>query len=197
MTGNPAVGKEKRPSLPSKEAKDAKKKKEKKPEKKHAVQMSLRVNLTQKETISFSQSLARANQDLAGEENEKKEVMSSFANKITMLKTNIFDLSKKISNGYEYRGVDVDVFFDYRKGIKIYVRRDTKEVVEEKPMTDHDRQQEFPFKDKKKKEAEKKEEKKVEKKTVDTIDKKKESNKKDEKPAEKKKGKKDGWGNEK
>lgn len=136
--------------------KKAPKKKKGEPEKRRTIQRSLRVDLTEKETLIFSRDLAKVNQDLANEENIKKEVIAEFASKMSMLKSNIFNLSQKISNGYEHRSVDVDVYFDYKKGLKIFIRRDTKKVVAEEAMTDHDRQQEFPLKDKKDKEAEKK-----------------------------------------
>jgi hypothetical protein len=74
-------------------------------------------------------------------------------------------LSRKISNGYEYRTVDVDVLFDYKKGMKYFVRRDTKETIEEEKMTDSDRQQELDFKKAKKKEGKEKKGKKKEEKT--------------------------------
>lgn len=115
-------------------------------EKKRTIQKQLEVKLTEEETLKYSRELAKVNQDLASEEEKKKEIMSDIANKINSFKTNITVLSRKISNGYEYRTVDVDVLFDYKKGMKYFVRRDTKETINEQVMTDEDRQQELDFK---------------------------------------------------
>ncbi len=122
-------------------------------EKKRTIQRELEVKLNDKEILEYSRELAKVNQDLSSEEDKKKEIMSDIANKINMLKTNISLLSRKISNGYEYRTVDVDVFFDYKKGMKYFVRRDTKQTIEELKMTDSDRQQELKLNDKKDKKA--------------------------------------------
>lgn len=130
-------------------------------EKKRTIQKQLEVKLTEEEVLKYSRELARVNQDLASEEDKKKEIISDIANKINSFKTNITVLSRKISNGYEYRTVDVDVLFDYKKGMKYFVRRDTKETIEEGKLTDSDRQQELDFaKAEKEKKAKKKEEKK-------------------------------------
>lgn len=182
------------------EKKVTKKKKEKeKPVKKRTIQQSLRVELTEKEKLAFSRDLAKANQDMAGEEVEKKEVMAQFAGRLSVLKTNIFNLSQKISNGYEYKSVDVDVYFNYKKSLKIFMRRDLKTIIAQETMTDSDRQQEFPFKEKEKRDAAKKKkaDKEAKKKAADAKkgDTGKKEDKKAEKPeVEKPQVKHDGWG---
>lgn len=118
--------------MEKKESKKPKVKKALKVEKKRTIQKSLRVALTEKEILVISRDLAKVNQEVAS------------------LKSNISNLSQKISNGYEYRSIDVDVYFDYKRGIKISKRRDTGEIIEEQTMTDDDRQQEFKLNDKKK-----------------------------------------------
>lgn len=102
---------------------------------------SLRVALTDEETLSRAKDLAKAQQDLEETERSKKEVMDDFKSKVSRHESEISILSRAISNGYEYR--DVPCYWDYNwtDGRKSLVRTDTMETVETEKISDWERQE--------------------------------------------------------
>ena len=101
---------------------------------------SLPVILTQDEIVECAKSLAKTTNELRDCESRKMEVTSQFAADLKKLKATTDSLSIKISNGYEYREVDCEWSFDYKKDTKTLTRIDTGETVRIVQLTLEDRQ---------------------------------------------------------
>lgn len=100
----------------------------------------LPVKLTQDEMVNMSKDLARENQDLGQVEDKKKDVVADFAAQTKKHEANISRLSRMVSTETEYRDVDCVWDFDYKKGNKVLIRTDTKEKIDEREITQDDRQ---------------------------------------------------------
>lgn len=101
---------------------------------------TLPVKLTQDEMVNMSKDLARENQDLGQVEDKKKDVVADFAAQTKKHEANISRLSRMVSTETEYRDVDCVWDFDYKKGNKVLIRTDTKEKIDEREITQDDRQ---------------------------------------------------------
>jgi hypothetical protein len=76
-------------------------------------------------------------------ENKKKEVNADFTAKMNSVKALIEIEGRKISTGVEYRDVECDVIIYPERHVKVIIRPDTQEVVEEKKLTNDDLQYEL------------------------------------------------------
>lgn len=101
----------------------------------------LKCVLTEGETLTYSRELAKKNQDRTDAEQAKKAVMADYKDKIETLTTDINQLARKISNGYEHKPVDCTWHFDWESGKKTLYRNDTGERVDVADITPYERQQ--------------------------------------------------------
>lgn len=100
----------------------------------------LPVKLTEDELKQRGQDLARLHQDLGQKKSELKHVSQDFKTCITDLEGRISNLSRVISNRYEYRETECYWEYDSPPGHKTLIRMDTHEDVERQPLTEQDRQ---------------------------------------------------------
>ncbi len=107
------------------------------------IKKNLPVILTNTELLGISKELAKANQDKAHVESEKKEVNAGFAAKQKMCDAHIESLSLKISTEREYRDVECEMIFDHENRTKTTYRKDTGEQVECEKLTSEDMQEEL------------------------------------------------------
>ena len=96
----------------------------------------LRCDFSEDELKQFSKDLARSTAQLAQAEEEKKSAMAQFAERLTGAKALASSLARRINEGYEMRMVDCEVRLDSpTNGTATVVRKDTGEIVKERPMT--------------------------------------------------------------
>jgi len=105
------------------------------------VKQSLPCKLTEVEIMSYSKNIARSCQDKKQTEDQKKEVVSDFTAKISRIDAEINELSRKISQGYEYREVECYWEYQWDDGVKNLYRKDTLELVKSEPIETWERQE--------------------------------------------------------
>lgn len=109
---------------------------------------SLPVDLTTEEIAQAAKDLATELQELESIQIEKKAVMKEYNSQIDNKNKRIHRLMTHVKNGVEYRSVECDLQFHIDKVQAILVRNDMGEVVEERPMTDEEKQIQIEFEDK-------------------------------------------------
>lgn len=105
----------------------------------------LPVQFTEEEILSFKNALAFHTAELLKAEKEKKNEVKIHNLNIKDCKDSIADLSEKIESGFEEKSVSCRVKFDHAREMVFIIRTDTDEVVEERPMTEEERQLELQF----------------------------------------------------
>ena len=104
----------------------------------------LKVILTEAEERQFGKDIARARQELAATNDQLDEVKAQFKARLEGHEKDMNRLALLLNNGYEYRDVECEVISNYKDGQITVVRTDTGEPVEERAMTDNERQRELP-----------------------------------------------------
>jgi len=99
--------------------------------------------LTDEERRVAANSLAKTLSELEGIEKERKVVNSSFKTKCDGLKRKIAYLGSSVLIGEEQRSIECNRITNYTKGQMVLVRTDTGQVVEERPLSDDEKQMEF------------------------------------------------------
>ena len=100
----------------------------------------LKILFTDAERAEHAQSLARIFPELARIEDEKKAVVSQFKSNIESLQAQANQLSSYVRDGWHYGPVAVKVERDYRNNTFTKTRTDTGEVIQERALTDAERQ---------------------------------------------------------
>jgi hypothetical protein len=91
---------------------------------------SVRHTFSDAEVLELSRSMARTQQELAGVEDEAKEVKKQFEAQLQQKRSEINRLSHLINNGYEYRTCDCELrYHSPEQGMKTLIRLDTGEEV--------------------------------------------------------------------
>lgn len=108
---------------------------------KHTLWKTLSCDLTLDEISKYSQELARITGEQSEIEAEKKEVMSNFAAKLNKCVADGRVLARKIITKKEDRQVECDLDFDYAKGMVYTVRADTGVTIDQRKLTDDERQE--------------------------------------------------------
>jgi len=106
---------------------------------------SLPCALGEKEKAEAADQLAKSLEQAEGLELERKSVAGDFKSRLDALKERIHRLMVNVKNGVEMRSIDCDLSLNYTKLTAILARKDTGEVVEERPMTDEEQQMEMDF----------------------------------------------------
>ena len=112
------------------------------------VERVLPVPFTEEEILSFKSALAFHTAEFLRIEKDKKEETKILNLNIKDCKESIADLSEKIESGFEEKTVPCRVKFDHTRDMVFIIRTDTDEVVEERPMTEEERQTELQFEEK-------------------------------------------------
>jgi len=89
--------------------------------------------------------LGTAIERLEGLEGERKAAAAAFKGTMDGIKQTIHTLSLKVTNSEELRSVDCELRLNHTKLTAILVRTDTQEIVEDRPMTDEERQMALDF----------------------------------------------------
>jgi hypothetical protein len=102
---------------------------------------NLSCDLSEKEIAVYSQELARVTGEQFEIENEKKESMSTFTARLNKCVADRNVLARKVITKKEDRQVECDLDFDYTKGMVYTVRMDTGVTIDQRKLTDDERQQ--------------------------------------------------------
>lgn len=93
----------------------------------------LRYDFTASEVHDFSLELATKNKEFVRIENESKAVASQYGSKLKTIKSEIAELSNKVSDGWELREIECDVAFHKpTQGMKTVTRKDNGRTYTEK-----------------------------------------------------------------
>lgn len=104
-------------------------------EKKEIISKMCKYSFTEDEITKLGRELAQKNKENENTENEKKSVMSNYKAKLDALAAEIAMVSGNIQNGFEFKYMDVEVVYDYKKGIKTFRRVDNQENVGEEKLS--------------------------------------------------------------
>ena len=99
--------------------------------------------LSEKEKAEAADQLATAIQSAESLELERKAAMGDFRSRLEALKERIHNLTRQVKEGVESRSVKCELRLNYTKLTAILIRTDTKETVEERPLTDEEKQMKF------------------------------------------------------
>lgn len=106
---------------------------------------SLPCRLTDEEKLHYGQSAAKLHNDI----NEKEMAVLVYAlsakGEIEEMESEESRQLRCIATGTEWRDVEVDVIYDYATGYVRYIRTDTGEEVDLRPMTQKEQQRRFDF----------------------------------------------------
>lgn len=89
--------------------------------------------------------LAAAIQQLESIEGQKKAADAGFNGQMKSIQQQIHTLSYKVINNEEMRSIVCDLQLNYTKQTATLIRTDTNEVVQERPMTDEEKQMDLDF----------------------------------------------------
>ena len=110
------------------------------------IEMQLRHQFTDKETLELGRKLAEESNLLNQQEDEAKAVAKQLKAKVDSTASRVSEISTKITNGYEYRPTQCVIKYHVPKaGRKSTVRLDTSEVVEDAEMSLAEMQAELPL----------------------------------------------------
>lgn len=109
--------------------------------KKHCIYKSLPCDLTREELATYSEELAKVTARQAEIENEKKEVLSDFTAKLNKCVSDARMFARKITTRKEDREVECNLEFDYKSRNVFTVRTDTFTTIDQRKMTDDERQE--------------------------------------------------------
>jgi hypothetical protein len=105
----------------------------------------LQVPLTQEEQLVAGKKLAEAVRTLVNVQAQAKSAASQFKAKIDEQQAKINGLQCLISDGYELRNIQCLNVMDYTDVIVRVTRNDTGEIVEERKLTEDEKQSSLPF----------------------------------------------------
>jgi hypothetical protein len=99
--------------------------------------------LTDEERRVAANSLAKTLSELEDVEKERKVVNSSFKTKYDGLKRKIAYLGSSVLTGEDQRSIECTRITNYTKGTMVLIRVDTGQVVEERSLSNDEKQMEF------------------------------------------------------
>ena len=96
-----------------------------------------------KEKAEAADQLATVIQSAESLELEKKSVLGDFKSRMDALKERIHNLTMQVKDGVEMKSIKCELRLDYTKLTASLIRMDSGEIVEERPMTEEEKQMEM------------------------------------------------------
>lgn len=100
----------------------------------------LKYDFSKEEVADFAEELSRKIGDLELKEKGKKDVVKNIDAEIAKLEVEISSLATRVKDKYEYRMVDCEILYDYKKKKKEYKRLDTNEKFKSVPLSESELQ---------------------------------------------------------
>lgn len=97
------------------------------------------------EKAEAAEQLATTLQAAESLELERKSVLGEFKSRLNALEERIHKLTLNVKDGVEMRSVECELHLNYTTLTATLIRSDTKDVVEERPMTDEEKQMNLDF----------------------------------------------------
>ena len=104
---------------------------------------TLKYNFSGDEKKELAAQMSEASAKEEDLEVEKREVSADIKARIETTTRTRRDLAKKYRDGYEWRPIECEIDRDFEHGVVRVIRTDTGEEVEERKMTNAERQQEI------------------------------------------------------
>ncbi|HEY5234797.1 MAG TPA: hypothetical protein VIJ14_01355 [Rhabdochlamydiaceae bacterium] len=104
------------------------------------VKITLECKLTEAELKASAKALAESLRKNAALESQLETFKSQIKAQITQEEGTISEHTNRLNSEKEFRLVDCEITFDYQKGIKTTIRKDTGEQIREEKITDEERQ---------------------------------------------------------
>jgi hypothetical protein len=104
------------------------------------MQRECSVPLTPEERAAIASDLADCIEDIGTEQAEQDAEKAEMKQRLAILEARKRNLAQTYRRGVAARQIEVQVQADFREGVARYVRVDTGEVVEQRPLTDAERQ---------------------------------------------------------
>lgn len=98
-----------------------------------------------KEKAEAAEQLATTLQAVESLDLERKSVLGEFKSRMDALTERIHKLTLNVKDGVKMRSVECELHLNYTTLAATLIRTDTKEVVEERPMTDEEKQMDLGF----------------------------------------------------
>jgi len=105
----------------------------------------LKCMLTNDEKLDLSSSLAEAYTGIQELEEQKKSAMSALKAQIDSKTADATRMARLVHDGYEMRHVECETIYDLSLKLATVLRKDTGEVLKERPMTQDELQEELKF----------------------------------------------------
>ena len=105
----------------------------------------LRCVLTDAERIAAGRKLAEKCAELQRTEEERKSVASEYKARLDRMTAERNELADKVTSGEEVRRVACELVLDYDKLTAQCIREDTGEIIEERPLSEAEKQMQLPF----------------------------------------------------
>jgi len=119
------------------------KKKDKTATKTDKIHRRCRVELQDKEKIELGRLMADSQERVAESEANAKSAAAQYKGEIELAKADFGRACSLVRAGYEERQVECERVFDYVKGEARVTRLDTGEVIEQRPLTEDEKQSEM------------------------------------------------------
>ena len=100
----------------------------------------LKCDLTEAEILEFSSELAHKISDINEKEIDKKASAAQYKSEIDILQQTASSLARKVNEKAEYRDVECRATRDYDDNMFTVTRLDTGEIIENRPLRDHEMQ---------------------------------------------------------
>jgi len=110
---------------------------------KKKVTKNLKVDLTRDELMQAGDELANSNLEGARLESDLKGVKAEYKGKLEEVVGRCKKLTTMISTKSEYRDVECEEVKDYKKGRVHVMRLDTRRIIEDRPMSEAEKQMEI------------------------------------------------------
>lgn len=107
--------------------------------------IEVKVDLTIGEKNEAGQELAHKREQYGQIEVEKKARMDSYKDQLSEIESQMSDLTRKVTLGYEYRKFRCVLHFDYIRKVRIYKDHETGITIDERPIQPDDYQMRMPI----------------------------------------------------
>jgi len=87
--------------------------------------------------------LAQCQIELQEADEQRRSILAGVSDKIKRTKLDITRLSRQYRDGYEFREVECNVFYDYEKKEKTYRSKDEGTIIDRRPFAPGDEQRRF------------------------------------------------------
>ena len=105
----------------------------------------LQCALTEQEVAAAADELARGLDEFEAVEDEKKSIVEDFKARLALVEANIKVNRNLVRNKYTYKDIECDLILNYTELTATLVRKDTLEIVKERPMSSTEKQMNFKF----------------------------------------------------